>query len=233
MTLPTAKTPPNAELATTTLLLHGRPKIGKSTFCSRAPGAVFLATEPGLRSLDVYQVPIVAWEDMLNSCREIAEGKHEFKTIVIDTIDNAYQMCRDFACRKLEISDPADAGYGKGFAAVNNEFRRVLTKLCSLPYGLYLVSHSKEVEIETRTGKTSKWSPTLPEKANEIVGSMVEIIMFADIDVTKDSTGAECVTRVLRTKPHANWDAGDRTNRLPVTIPLSYAEFAKSWTDKK
>ncbi len=50
----------------------------------------------------------------------------------------------------------SDLGYGKGYALVNNEFHRVLTKLAHLPYGLVLISHAQEIEIETRTGRLSE-----------------------------------------------------------------------------
>ncbi|MBM3740653.1 MAG: hypothetical protein FJW39_33305, partial [Acidobacteria bacterium] len=56
--LPTVKTQPKPNLADLTVLVYGQTKIGKSTFCSNSEGALFLATEPGLNSLDVYQVPL-------------------------------------------------------------------------------------------------------------------------------------------------------------------------------
>ena len=66
--LPTTKTQPKPSLADLTVLVYGQTKIGKSTLCSNAEGALFLATEPGLNALDVYQVPIQTWEDLLNAC---------------------------------------------------------------------------------------------------------------------------------------------------------------------
>ena len=52
MPLPTAKTPPKRSLSDVSILLYGPSKIGKSTFASQAPDAIFLATEPGLNALD-------------------------------------------------------------------------------------------------------------------------------------------------------------------------------------
>jgi hypothetical protein len=49
--LPTAKTQAKPALADMTVLVYGQTKIGKSTFCSQADGALFLATEPGLNAL--------------------------------------------------------------------------------------------------------------------------------------------------------------------------------------
>ena len=231
MALPTTKTPPKSSLQNLTLLMHGRPKIGKSTWCSNAESALFLATEPGLNSLECFQMPVRDWTEFGNAAKEIADGKHNFKTIIVDTVDNAYGFCRDAICKRLGINDPADLEYGKGFSAVNNEWHRVLTKLASLGYGLYLISHSKEVEVDGRTGKVNKWVPTLPGKASEIVTGLVDMIVFADVEVAKNSEGQEVVSRVLRTKPHINWEAGDRTKRLPPTLPLDYAKFVEAWTE--
>ena len=162
--LPTAKTQPKPNLADLTVLVYGPTKIGKSTLCSQADGAVFLATEPGLNSLDVYQVPIQSWDDLLAACAEIEKGEHPFKTLIIDTIDNAYKFCTDYILKKFKIDHESDLGYGKGYAIVNNEFQRVLTKLAFMPYGLFLVSHAKEIEVETRTGKYTRIVPTLPDR---------------------------------------------------------------------
>ena len=45
----------------------------------------------------------------------------------------------------------------------------MLTKLAFLPYGLFLISHAKEVEMDSRTGKYVRVVPTLPDKARKIV----------------------------------------------------------------
>lgn len=223
--LPTTKTQPKPDLASLTVLVYGQTKIGKSTFCSHADGALFLATEPGLNALDVYQAPIQSWEDLLNACAEIGEGKHAFKTIVIDTIDNAYKFCTDYIVRKHKIEHESDLGYGKGYALVNNEFQRVLTKLAFLPYGLFLISHAKEIEVDTRTGKYTRIVPTLPDKARKIVLGMVDQVLFCDLDLVTAEDGGKSVRRVIRTKPSLHYEAGDRTGRLPETIDLDFRTF--------
>jgi len=227
--LPTEKTPPKASLSDLTVLAYGPSKIGKSTFCSEAEGALFLATEAGLNNLDVYQVPIATWEELLNACKALAEGKHAFKTVILDTVDNAYRMCAEHMCQKFKIEHESDLGYGKGYALVNNEFYRVLNKLALQPYGLFLISHSQEREIETRTGKLTRVVPTLPEKARKIVIGMVDVILFCDLEVGPGPDGKPVQKRVLRSKPNVNYDAGDRTGRLPETIDLDFAKFAAAF----
>jgi hypothetical protein len=227
--LPTAKTPPKPGLADLTVLWYGPTKIGKTSTCGHADGALFLATEPGLNALDVYQTPIQSWEDLLAACAEIAEGKHSFKTVIIDTIDNAHKFCTDYILKKFKIEHESDLGYGKGYAIVNNEFQRVLTKLAFLPYGLFLISHAKEMEVETRTGKYTRIVPTLPDKARKIVLGMVDMVLFCDLEVTTGEDGEEITRRVIRTKPSLYYEAGDRTGRMPETIDLDFKKFLESF----
>jgi len=227
--LPTHKTPPRTDLADLTVLMYGAPKIGKSTFCSQADHAVFLATEAGLNHLDTYQVPITSWLELQDACAEIAAGQHDFRTIIIDTIDNALQMCEHHICEKHGIKHPSDLEYGKGYALVTNEFTRVLTKLSLLPYGLYVISHAEQIEVKTRTEKYKKWVPSLGGKARKTVLSLMDIILYADIDDTLDAEGHPIACRVVRTKPTTMYEAGDRTGRLPETLPLDYQAFVAAF----
>ena len=227
--LPKSKTKSRTSIADLSALVYGPSKIGKSSWCSNADKALFLATEPGLNSLEVFQSPITCWDDLLQACADIAEGKHDFKTIVIDTIDIAYRMCSDYVCKKFKIEHESDLGYGKGYALINNEFQRVLNKLAFLPYGLIMISHSQQKEIETRTGKHTRTIPTLPEKARKMVTGLVDLILFCDLDMTTGTDGKPIYQRVMRTKPSLSYDAGDRTGRLPDMIPLDFAEFMKTF----
>lgn len=227
--LPTQKTPPKPNFNDLTILVYGKNKYGKSSWCSQADSALFLATEPGLNHLEVYQQPIGSWDELLVAAKELADGKHAFRTVVIDTVDNAYRMCAEHVCQKFKIEHESDLEYGKGYALVNGEFHRVLNKLALLPYGLFLVSHSQEKEIETRTGKIVRTVPTLPDKARKLVLGLVDMILFCDLEPTTDADGKTAYRRVLRTKPSTLYDAGDRTGRLPEVIDLDFAAFVTAF----
>jgi hypothetical protein len=108
---------------------------------------------------------------------------------------------------------------------INNEFQRVLTKLAHMPYGLYMVSHSQEIEVETRTGKYHRIVPTLPEKPRRILLGLADMILFCDIEMIEGENGNSVPRRVIRTKPSLAYEAGDRTGRLPEVIGLDYPEF--------
>ncbi len=224
--LPTTKTEPVLDSRRLRLLIYGPPKIGKSTFCAGMPDAVFAATEPGLDSLSVYQVPIATWEEFLDFAKQIAAGGHPFRTIIIDTIDRLYRYCETYVCNSLNITIPEDQGYGVGRGKVNAEFFRVLDKLTSLPYGVVFTAHAITKEVSTPAGKTDRTVPTLPDKVSQYLTAMVSVIGFASVRPVMQPDGTTKRERVLSTKPHTDFDAGDRTGRLPETLPLSWQAFA-------
>ncbi len=223
--LPKSKTPPVLSMEKQTILLYAHAKFGKSTIASGSPDAIFLATEAGLNHLNVYQVPINTWEDLLTASKEISAGNHTFKTVVIDTIDNAYRLCSEYICTQNNVKHESELGYGKGWSLVNGEFQRVLTKLSLLPYGLFLISHAVEREIEGRTGNYTRITPTLPDKAKKIILGMSDFILYGDIEETTNGNGKTRSRRVLRTKPTRHYEAGDRTGKLPSTIDATYGAF--------
>lgn len=226
MDLPNTKTEPFANFTDYSVLIYGASKIGKSTFCSKVPDAIFLATEPGLGSLATYQEPIKDWPYFLETASELAKGNHQYKTVVIDTIDNLALYCSDFVCKANKISHPSELGYGRGFTLVNQELQRVLTKLAVLPYGLFLISHSTEKEITTRTGKYMKTCPTLTGGVAKLVLALVDITLYFD-SVVDEKKGTE--NRIMHTKPSRFYDAGDRTGRLPEEIEMNYDKLIKAF----
>ena len=223
--LPKTKTKRRIMLSEQTVLLYGMPKAGKSSFCAQVEDVIFLATEPGLNHLDVFQLPINDWPTFLSAAAELEKGDHPFKAIAVDTVDLLHKYCTDFVCKKHNIKHPSDMSFGKGFALVSSEFQRAFTKLASLPYGLFLVSHAVEREIETRTGKYHKTMPTLPESARKILVGMTDLILYVDLETVTNQDGSVAYNRVLRTKPDKHFEAGDRTGKLPDPLPLDFKAF--------
>ena len=229
MILPKEKSKPKSELSEFTIFGYGMPKIGKTTFAAGFPDAVFLATEAGHNALSIFKVDLPDWDAFLEACRELAEGKHGFRNIIIDTVDNLWLLCRNHICAKNKIEHEGDLAYGKGYALILNEFARVLMKLSMLPYGLVLISHATVQEIQTRTGAMHKIVPSLPEKPRKLILGMADMILFFDQDIVRTDDGKQSIRRVIRTQPNPNYEAGDRTGRLPDVIDLDYRRFVEAF----
>ena len=230
VTLPNERSQITTDLAKQTILLYGPPKCGKSETASHFPSALFFECEPGLNHLEVFKVPTYTWDDFLAACNLVVQGNHPFKTVVIDTVDNAFKFCSDHVCKKHGIEYEGDMAHGKAWALVKNEWHRVLTRLASLPYGLVLISHAMDKTIQTRNGEYTKTQPSLPDRARGVVLGLVDMILYCDTVSRKDAAGKTLVERIIRTKPHPSYEAGDRTGRLPDILPLDYDAFVKAFT---
>jgi GTPase SAR1 family protein len=232
--LPQTKRMPKQKLEDYKILLYGSPKIGKSTFCSQMEKPLFLATEPGLNALEVYEVKVTDWSTFLNACAEISKSNHSFKTIVIDTVDNLFKGCQEYVRQKNGIAHESDMPYGKGWELLKSEFFRPLRKLSMLDVGLVMTSHVKMVEVKTRTSVYHKAVPTIPTSGRDIIEAWVDIILFAE-SVVDIETGE--IRRVLHTQPSDLWIAGDRTEhafkrKLPSEIDLDFTTFSKEFYKK-
>lgn len=220
--LPTEKTQPKSTFASMNSVVWGDPKVGKSTFASQIPGALFLATEEGQNFLSVFRVPIKSWEDLLATAKELQAGKHEFKTLVIDTVDILYSHCERFVCKRENVDNVADLEFGKGFAMVRAEFMRVLNGLNMLGLGLVFISHAKEKEFKTKTQSYTVKVCTLSDKPATMVTGLCDFVLYAYID--------EKGERVMRTKPTKYIiHAGDRSGKLPELLPFQYTTFIKEF----
>jgi len=231
ITLPKSATPKKNNLNDLTVLLHGGMKIGKSTFCSQLPNAVFAATEPGLGHLEVCQVPIQSWQDFIDFCNALVKEKHDFSTIIVDTINLLYSFACRAVCEKHKVEYVGDfKAIGKGHILANNMFYETLLKLANLPYGLWMISHSVDREHENRVEKYQKAVPQLPDKAAGQILGMADLILYADLHEERDDNDKPRFRRVLHTKPSKYFEAGDRSGLLPAIIDLDYGKFAEAYT---
>lgn len=238
MPIPTTKSAPIHDPSRLVTLIYGPPKAGKTTLASQFPDICFLATEKGLDALSVTRwedgtgrYVINSWEEMMTATAEVIAAK-KHSTIAIDTIGNMCALCEQWVCGKHgeEYKSDGKLGFGKGAALIANELKRYLTKLSSLGLGVVLIAHSTSKTLSTRTGDIQKTIPFIPgdnkkdELYNLILG-MADLVLLVD---QEPGTGA----RIVRTKPHHTYDAGDRFARLPDPMPANFAALSAAMSIK-
>ena len=157
----------------------------------------------------------------------IAKGNHPFKTIVIDTVDKLCDFCEQELCTQNNVVSLSDFAFGKGYALYKTEMSRVFQKIFALNMGVILTSHTQLTDVDTPQGRITRWTPTFPKRIQDVIIPMVDIIGFAQNVVSLNENGERVEERVLQTKTSSLWEAGDRTGRLPETIPFKYAIFER------
>jgi hypothetical protein len=213
--LPTEKTKPTLSFETAKILLYGEQKIGKTTFATELGDQVLLlATEPGYGGLEAFVQPIGSWAEFRAVGQKLAEGKDPFTIFAVDTVDELFRMCQDYVMGQLGVKHPSDLEYGKGWAAVADEFRLRVGRLCSLGRGVLFISHAKDLEVKQRVGTITKIVPSIRGQASEFLLGFVDYILYAAVEDGTD--GQEHVIHTAKSEYHA---AGARLARGAVPLP--------------
>ena len=184
--LPTAKSEPVSDIGDMSFLLYGEKKIGKTSIAAQFPKALFLAFEKGYSGLSIFVEPMFDsnekpdWRKFVKYIDLLVKEDHDFKTIVLDTIDNAYAACMDYVCMVEGWDHPSDGAYGKGWKAVEKEFATQIGRLVNCDkFGVIFLSHAVEKEFMERTGgKYDKIIASMPDQARKLVSAVCDCIVF-------------------------------------------------------
>lgn len=181
--LPTSLTAPVDSISELVFLIYGERKIGKTSLCAQFEDSIFLFFEPGGKGLSTYQLDIANWRDFQAAVRLLTDPDNKdaarFKTIIIDTVDICYDRCLDFVCKKEGISHPSDSAYGKGWKAVESEFKLQFSRLMLSGKGVVLTSHAEAKTFTGRRGNEfSKLAPTMSGQSRKYVIGAADIMGY-------------------------------------------------------
>lgn len=213
--------------------IYGQPFIGKSYLANEFPDALFLNTDGNIKFIDSPFIAVkddikvegriknkvFAWDTFTEAVDEIIAGNHEFKTIVVDLLDDVYESARLKVYDKLGIEHEHDAGYGKGYDMVKTEFLPQIRKLTNSKYNVILISHEVTSEFIKKSGdKISTVSTPLPIKVANKIAGMVDLVAR----ITEENG-----ERYLSFKNSNTVFGGGRLNFAADKIPSSYENLKK------
>ena len=208
--------------------IYGPAKCGKTTFGSKMPGHLLLAFERGYNALPgVMAQDITSWTEMKQVMRELkkAEVKEQFKSIIVDTADIAYDLCEKYICANAPRADGGfgvdsigDIPYGKGYKLAAKEFDECLRSILQLNYGLVLISHAIDKTFKDQNGNEyNQIIPTLDSKPRNVVNRMADIIGYSR---AVDTETGPVVKLFMRGTPR--YVAGSRFKYTPDMIDFTY-----------
>jgi hypothetical protein len=226
-------------------LISGPAGVGKSTFGASAPKPVFLGTENGTAFLDVARFPSPkTFDEVLQAILELGSQKHDFQTLVIDSLDWLEPLVWAKVCSEAEGSKKMvhieDFGYGKGYVLALRHWQQMISDLTLLRekrgMNIILIAHSqiKKFEDPQTNSGYDRYVMKLHDKASALWREYVDVMGFATFEVAtaKDKSGKERAfggeARVLRTVYSAAWDAKNRMG-LPSELPLSWDSFIEAY----
>lgn len=233
------------------IVVYGLAGIGKTTFAANADNPIFVLTEDGLGGLDVPAIPIddsgkprvaTSFEEVIDCLKELGRQEHEYKTVVIDSLDWLETLVWAATCRRLNVSSIEEPGYGRGYIEALIEWQMFFDLVTALRdyknMMVIMIAHDSVVKVEDpmhpaydmHTIKTRKQAAAKAIEYADIVGFATYKTL-----VTVEKTGfnqtrnraLDTGERVLHLSGTSAFVAKNRFS-MPDTVPLVWSEFYKN-----
>ena len=232
--LPKEPTPPSMRMSDYTWHFYGVPGVGKTTLANQFPKPIFIATESGTEAMHAAAAPARNWSELKAVIAELADMKHGYKTVILDTADIAYNLCETHVCEQNGWTDVADGEWGRGWRTLNREWTNMITQLRMLPMCTVLIGHEKSEMIKEKLGSKMvetgmhRVTTALPSTARQTLHSAVDFIIRCEFTPDND--------RILRTQPVENKRErveakarGSKGSTLPETVEMSFDKLATAF----
>lgn len=220
------------------VVIYGPEGIGKTTFGSNFPQPVFIDTEGSTGNIDVARLPNPSsWSMLMQQIQFVKQNPQLMKTLVIDTVDWAEALCKQSVCNTNGWKGIEDAGYGKGYVYVAEEFGRFLNALSDLidvGINVVLLAHSeiKKFEQPDEMGAYDRYQLKLLKQTAPLVKEWADMLLFMNyrtLSVQTDKEGKKFKGAGGQRTMYANhrpaWDAKNRHN-LPDEFPMDFNQIA-------
>ena len=178
------------------ILVYGPPGLGKTTFACTFEAPVLLRVEDGAAALDVPTFPELIKEYAeLCDCINALHGEHQYKTLVVDSLDWLEPIIWAETCDRLTragmrtktgeaITSIEQAGYGKGYVEADRVWRKIIGGFDSLRIkrgmNLVMVAHAEQKRIEPPDSDPyDRYQIKLHKRAWAIWQEWVDMLLFA------------------------------------------------------
>lgn len=206
--------------------IYGAPFSGKTTFADNAPTPLNLNTDGNIKNVTMPALPIkdtfegrikkFGWEIFKEAIDDLEKGS-DFETIVVDLIEDTYEMCRLYMYDKLGITHESDDSF-RAWDKVRTEYLSTMRKLLNLDYNIILNSHEDRTrDFTSRNGeKYSTIKPNINDKVANKLAGMVDFVGRIVVDGDR---------RTLEFKSDDVIFGGGRLDFGVNHIPLEWSEL--------
>lgn len=228
------------------LIVYGQAGVGKSTFASEVPDALYIDADRRTGHLDIpNRFQPTSWNEVMGVLAELHASPGAFKNVVLDTLDEIEAMMHAHICQVNNCAtiEDVDGGYGKGYSHALREYARlvkVVDALRTKGVSTVMIAHPMLRTVMNPAGDNfDMWDLRLKggpkTNASDYMKARVDLIGFAHFEdfakkASKNDRSAKAVTtgeRVLTFEHHPAF-ATKQGIPFPAEIPLSWSAFQEA-----
>ena len=231
------------------IVFYGPHGIGKTTLAAEFPNPVFIQTEvgtPGGVEIDTFGA-ISSFADVEDAFKALYSEEHDFQTVVIDSLDALEPLIWRQACDENGWKTIEDPGYGKGYVAAEDVWRRYLEAINAVRNERNMIvlqiGHCETTRFEPPGLEPyNRYQIKLQKRAAALISQEADVVAFANYDVAikktdagfnKKATHAEGAgTRLIYTEERPAFLAKNRYAMPPQIVwrkGKAFADMAKYW----
>ena len=225
------------------ILIHGVAGVGKTTFAAESLKPVFIITEDGMGTLQFSHFPLAkTFEQVMDALATLYSQPHDFRTLVIDSVDWLEPLIWSKACRDNGWNTIEDPGYGKGYVVALNLWREYVEGINALRNDLGMtivqIGHTDIKRFESpEHDPYDRYQVKLHARAAALLQEHSDVVLFANYHITTTKADAgfnKKATRAvgtgerrMHTSERPAYLAKNRYN-LPAELPLAWHAFAQA-----
>ena len=224
------------------IVIYGYEGVGKSCWASQAPNPIFVQTEDGLKQINCNRLPLSkSYKDVIDALAAIRDEKHDFQTVVIDSLSNLESLIHEEVCREYGVRsiEKAAGGFGKGYIEALKYWKALLDILDEINNKrsmlVILTAHVGVQPVKDPENQPyDRTSPDLNRLASGLITKWADCVFqakqqFRVQKLTDDkaiamAVGSEGGERVIRTIGSVAVIAKNRYD-LPEYLPLDFNAF--------
>jgi hypothetical protein len=223
----------NATFPPQKIVAYGVPKIGKTTFASTFERPILIQIEDGASAIDMPTFPRVTsfdapdHEDTVIGAIKALHGDHNYKTVVVDSLDWLEPLIWQSVCSHYEVNSIEEVmkGYGKGYVEAKKWWSRCMQGLDSLRLNkgmdVVLLAHSEIKRYDPPDGEAyDRYQMRLHKGALGMWTDWADLYLFLTYQMTlkkedagfnkERSRGIGTGNRIIHTVESPAFGAGNR-----------------------
>jgi hypothetical protein len=227
------------------VLIYGHEGRGKTTLACKAPNPVALLLERGLPKgviVDAFE-DVGSFDDVMAVLRDLYTDPQDYRSLIIDTVDSLEALVTEYTCRKNGWKSIEQPAFGKGWVAVDDEWRRFIRAITAIRHKhgviVIMLCHADVTRVDDPRAPTyTSYAPRLHRRGRGLVMDACDIVGFLGEDLRIQTDNNDRVRASANPMRHLFVEGSPAFSaktrfampaKIAIPLDFDFADLAQYW----